>query len=161
LPLSAPARAEDFGRWETSTSVCTWQRAPSALRHDCQGLRLEQNLRGLLSVRFLADGVRKAHGLEHLVFAGALESDEGAMRCSSDGRCRPQWPARLTVATVANASFDQRGLVMGLPRTHLARGHCQLEHDRVRCQAQGRNGEIWSAEAGLSGGPLKPAGRQP
>ena len=112
-------------------------------------------------MRFLADGQREAIGLEHLVFAGALVSGEGEMRCSSDGRCRPQWPARLTVATVADASFDQRGLVMGLPRTHLARGHCQLERTRVRCQARGRNGEMWSAEASLSGGPEKAGGRTP
>ncbi|MCP9887949.1 hypothetical protein KBY96_08415 [Cyanobium sp. ATX 6A2] len=160
LLSAAPVRAVDFGRWQTSTSRCSWQRGPSSPRHDCQGLRLEQNLEGFLNVRFLADGQGDPIALEQLVFAGALESDHGAMRCDSDGRCRPQWPARLAVATVADASFNQRGLVMGLPRTHLARGHCQLERTRVHCQARGQGGETWIAEAELSGQPAHngPAG---
>ncbi|MEX1323222.1 MAG: hypothetical protein AB1Z21_03395 [Synechococcaceae cyanobacterium] len=157
-PINAPARAVDFGRWETTTSHCTWQRSPSRLRHNCRGLRLEQNLHGLLSVRFLADGQGKLIALEHLVFAGALESGQGGMRCDNGGRCLPQWPARLAVATVADASFDQRGLVMGLPRTHLARGDCQLERTRVRCQAKGHNGETWIAEAILTGPAPESAG---
>jgi hypothetical protein len=83
------------------------------------------------------------------VFAGALESNQLAMRCGSDGRCSPQWPARLTVAAVAAARFDQRGLAMGLPRTHLARGHCALERRRVVCEARGQGGATWMAEAEL------------
>jgi hypothetical protein len=149
LRLTAPAGAVDFGRWQTSTSQCSWQRAPSRLRHSCRGLRLEQNLEGFLNVRFLADGQGESIALEQLVFAGALESDQVAMRCGSDGRCTPQWPARLAVATVAAASFDQRGLAMGLPRTHLARGHCTLERQRVVCQARGQGGATWIAEAEL------------
>jgi hypothetical protein len=147
--LTAPGAARDFGRWQTLTSQCSWQRAPSRLRQPCRGLRLEQNLEGFLNVRFLADGQGESIALEQLVFAGALESNQGAMRCSGDGSCTPQWPARLVVATVADASFDPRGLVMGLPRTHLASGHCALERRRVVCEARGQRGAIWTAEAEL------------
>ncbi len=121
---------------------------------------MEQNLQGLLSVRFLATGQLDPIAQEHLVFAGVLESEQTAMRCGDDGRCNPHWPARLAVATVAAARFDLRGLVMGLPRTHLARGHCQLERTQVSCQARGPEGTLWSAEASLSAAPAV-AGSQP
>lgn len=146
---TAPGEVRDFGRWQTRTSQCSWQRAPSRLRQPCRGLRLEQNLEGFLSVRFLADGQGESVALEQLVFAGSLESNRGAMRCSDDGRCSPRWPARLVVATVADASFDSRGLAMGLPRSHLASGHCMLERRRVVCEARGQRGAIWAAEAEL------------
>lgn len=146
---SGASRAADFGRWQTSPSRCEWQRGPSRLWFDCQGLRLEQNLEGQLSVRFLAVGLREPIALEHLVFAGTLEQGQVAMRCDREGSCQPLWPARLTVATVATASFDQRGLALGVPRTRLARGHCQLERGLVRCQAWSRVGERWIAEASL------------
>lgn len=149
LLAGGASQAADFGRWQASPSRCQWQRDPSRLWFDCQGLRLEQNLEGMLSVRFLADGQREPIALEHLVFAGALAPGEVAMQCDREGSCQPRWPARLTVASVAAASFDQRGLALGVPRTRLARGHCQLERDLVRCQAWGRGGERWIAEASL------------
>ncbi|MEO1004048.1 MAG: hypothetical protein AAFX65_13190 [Cyanobacteria bacterium J06638_7] len=100
-------------------------------------------------MRFLADGQSDSIAQEQLLFAGALESPGAAMDCSSDGRCTPRWPAWLTVASVADTRFDQRGLVMGLPRSHLARGHCQLERTRVQCRAEAPGGDLWIAEASL------------
>jgi hypothetical protein len=151
--VSGFSRAADFGRWATSTSRCEWQRGRSTLRHECHGLRFEQHRAGQLNVRFLADGLGAPAALEQLVFSGVLEPGQEGMRCGGDGRCQPSWPTRMTVATVADARFDGRGLAIGLPRTQLARGQCQLERTGVRCQARGRGGETWMAEAGLTGQP--------
>lgn len=149
LLSAAWARPADFGRWQVSPGSCQWQRGHSRLWFGCQGLRLEQNLEGQLSVRFLAGGRVDPIALEQLVFAGTLEPGQVAMHCNPEGRCQPHWPARLTVASVAVASFDRRGLAMGLPHTRLARGHCQLERGLVHCQALGVSGERWVAEAML------------
>lgn len=147
LVRAGPSPATDFGRWQSTASRCQWQRGPSTLWHDCQGLRLEQNREGMLSVRFLAGGQREPIALEHLVFAGALDPGQEGLRCGGDGNCSPSWPTRLAVATMAAASFDQRGLPLALPRARLARGHCQLERTLVRCQARGSDGHRWTAEA--------------
>ena len=112
-------------------------------------MRLEQNLEGLLSVRFLADGADSGLGAEQLLFAGVLEPGQRPMLCSPDGRCTPQWPTRVKVASVALARFDGRGLATAVPQTLLARGHCELMRRQVRCQAESDAGGLWSAEARL------------
>jgi hypothetical protein len=144
-----PASAEGYGRWQTEPQSCQLQRAPSRLGLPCGELRLEQNLEGLLSVRFIALGKGDLISSEHLLFAGVLEARQPPMRCRRDGRCEPQWPTSLVVATVADARFDARGLAQGLPRTHLARGRCQLERRHVRCEAVSQTGERWQGEAEL------------
>lgn len=142
-------RAEGYGRWQMQTRSCQLRRPPSRLPLSCSDLRLEQNLEGLLSVRFIAAGQGNLTAREYLLFAGVLEPDQPAMRCSQDGRCEPQWPTSLVVASVADARFDDRGLVQGLPRTHLVRGRCALSRSEVRCEATTRSGEQWAAEAEL------------
>jgi hypothetical protein len=141
--------AGGFGRWHTSTSQCSLRRGPSILVLPCQELRLEQNLEGLLSVRFISSGDGDLTSREHLLFAGLLEEGQRPMRCGEDGRCSPQWPTSLVVAGVADASFDGRGLVMGLPRTQLAQGRCELNRRSVRCEAHNAEGSSWQAEAEL------------
>lgn len=145
--LHGPAgvRAEGFGRWVSSTRQCDLQ--INRREQNCQAVRLDQNLAGLLTVRFLveADGARGA--AEELLFVGQLKEGQPAMRCSADGRCDPQWPTRLMVSTVADSRYDARGLIVGLPQTHLVRGSCMLERQRVRCDASSRTGDSWIAEA--------------
>ncbi len=139
------ARAEGFGRWASPTRQCDLQ--INRREQNCQALRLDQNLAGLLTVRFLveADGSRTM--AEELLFVGQLQAGQPAMRCSVDGQCEPQWPTRLLVSTVADSRYDDRGLIMGLPQTHLVQGSCVLERDRVLCDASSREGGSWIAEA--------------
>lgn len=147
---SQPASgAGGFGRWQTRTSQCSFQRSPSIEARSCQVVRLEQNLEGLLSVRFLAYGSDPQGGAEQVLFAGVLEPGQPAMQCQADGRCMPRWPTSLEVGIVAAARFDERGLVTAVPQTLLARGRCDLTRARVRCQAGNGTGERWSAEAKL------------
>ncbi len=143
------ARAEGYGRWQMETQSCQLRRPPSRLVVACSELRLEQNLEGLLSVRFIGAGQGDLIAREHLLFAGVLEPDQPAMRCRQDGRCEPQWPTSLVVASVGDVRFNDRGLALGLPRTHLARGRCSLTRRSVRCEAASRSGEQWLAEAEL------------
>lgn len=146
--LPGRASGEGFGRWQTSTSRCSLQRGNTEAR-PCQELRLEQNLSGLLSVRFLSDGSTGLLAEEQLLFAGLLEQNQPAMVCDRQGKCKPQWPTGLAVATVGDSRFNERGLAIGIPQAYLARGRCTLEQRRIQCQAQGRDGQHWSAEAEL------------
>ena len=142
--------AAGFGRWQSRAQQCSFQRGPAGIQaRRCQVVRLEQNLEGLLSVHFLADGSGTQVLAEQLVFAGVLGQGQRPMHCSSDGRCRPRWPTRLAVATVAATSFDGRGLATTMPHTLLARGECDVQRTVVRCQARNNTGEVWSAQAQL------------
>lgn len=148
LLLQAAGRSEGFGRWQTSTSRCSLQRGSDESR-PCQELRLEQNLSGLLSVRFLSDGSTGLLAQEQLLFAGVLEPERPAMVCNRQGQCEPQWPSGVAVATVGDSRFDERGLAIGIPQAYLARGQCTLEQRRISCQARGRDGQHWNATAEL------------
>jgi hypothetical protein len=146
--------AGGFGRWQSRVQQCSFENSSAGGRPDhqakrCHLVRLEQNLEGLLSVRFLADGSGPQELAEHLLFAGVLEQGQRPMHCHPDGRCLPRWPTRLVVATVAATSFDGRGLATTVPRTLLARGSCELRRAEVRCQASNDAGEVWSAKARL------------
>lgn len=148
-------RAGGFGRWQSRANPCSFTNSlarPIPPGHEprrCQLVRLEQNLEGLLSVRFMADGSDLQLGAEQLLFAGVLENGQQPMRCRPDGRCTPHWPTRVAVATVAVARFDERGLATTVPQTLLARGHCELMRAEVRCQAKNDEGERWSGQARL------------
>lgn len=142
-----PAHAEGFGRWETRLASCQLQHrltaaSQPAIDQDCLRLRLEQNMEGLLSVRFMAPG-------RELTFVGSLGKDQRSMHCNGDGGCTPALPLKLSVATVAEAAFDRSGLARGIPRAQLARGECQILPLRINCQAIGEEGESWSATAPL------------
>ncbi len=138
-------RAEGFGRWTSATRHCDLQ--INRREQNCQAVRLDQNLAGLLTVRFQVEAVGSQARAEELLFVGQLKEGHPAMRCSANGQCEPQWPTRLLVSTVADSRYDDRGLIMGLPQTHLVQGSCVLERDRVRCDASSREGGSWIAEA--------------
>jgi hypothetical protein len=156
LGVLAPASAEGYGRWQTETNACSLRaEAQAALEsaarpHTCQAIRLEQNLAGLLTVRFLSMGVAGDGAAEQLIFVGQLDTGQEPMRCSREGRCNPHWPTSLTVTTVAASRYNPRGLLISLPRTHLARGSCRLEKRLLRCEASSTTGgATWAAEARL------------
>jgi hypothetical protein len=149
LSGQAASVAGGFGRWQAPTNQCSFQRGPSIEARRCQVVRLEQNLEGLLSVRFLAHGSSPQGGAEQVLFAGVLEPGQPSMQCHADGRCDPRWPTSVEVGIVAAARYDERGLVTAVPQTLLARGRCDLNRARVRCQAGNGAGESWSAEATL------------
>ncbi len=150
-PLNGPqwVNAEAFGRWDAPLSQC---RMSSLGRPEqpCRRLRLEQNLEGLLSIRFVGDGQGGLLASEELTFAGVLGEGHQPMHCRSDGRCRePLQPVQLMVGSVAWASFNSRGLVEGLPQARLARGQCRLALRMIRCEARedsASGGAIWTAE---------------
>jgi len=149
LVLPPGARSESFGRWEQTLNNCQIrhqvvdQPRPEVSR-DCLKLRLEQNIEGLLSARFVAAG-------EVVVFAGALAKGQLPMRCDSEGACKPQWPTQFDVQTVANGPLAASGLPAGLPKARLALGHCVIDRKRIACDALAADGEQWRAESQLWG----------
>ncbi len=146
-----------MGRWQhglrrcritISSAPATAEAPASGTSHGCSTLRLDQLLEGLLSVRLVTAAAAGRQSSQQLVFAGVLAGGSAPMRCG-DGRCRPRWPLRLQVSAVAQSGYDPRGLALGLPASHLARGECQLERRRLRCSATGSGGLTWSASADL------------
>jgi hypothetical protein len=142
---SAPAQGQGYGRWESQAHHCDLRINQEA--RGCHAVRLEQNQAGVLSVRFLADGQGPAVASEDLLFVGQIKDGQPAMACSDDGRCNPVLPTALTVSTVAGSRYDERGLILELPRTHLARGTCTLQEARLQCEARNPAGASWAAEA--------------
>ena len=145
--LAPKAGSESFGRWEQTLNSCQIQHQPANIRskqpsQGCLKLRLEQNIEGLLSARFMAAG-------EVVVFAGALAKGQMPMRCNKDGACKPQWPTQLEVSTVASGRLEPSGLPAGLPLARLARGNCVIQEDRIDCHALAADGEQWRAQSQL------------
>ncbi|SBO43518.1 hypothetical protein [Cyanobium sp. NIES-981] len=143
----APALGKGYGRWERQTHDCDLR--INQQDYGCHGVRLEQNLAGMLSVRFLAEGRDPKVAAEDLLFVGELQDGQPAMACSDDGHCAPRQPTALTVSTVAGSRYDRRGLILELPRTHLARGTCTLQQGKLHCEARNPSGGRWMAEARL------------
>lgn len=147
---AASLASEDFGRWERSTGSCRVGRlrpaGPGERALSCRTLRLDQQLPGLLSVRFVVPIEGSRFASHQLVFAGVLLRSSAAMRCAQ-GRCEPRWPMRLQVSAVATAGFDGRGVATGLPQAQLARGNCRLDERSASCEARSRDGETWQGDA--------------
>jgi hypothetical protein len=140
---------EDFGRWEHGLSRCRilGLGREEARPRPCRTLRLDQQLSGLMSVRF--SGVSRegaGGGGSELRYVGILMKGSLPMRCR-EGRCEPQWPLRLAVTALAESGFDGSGLASGLPQTHLAKGDCLLAKGSVVCRAASADGPPWQAEA--------------
>ncbi|MEB3264175.1 MAG: hypothetical protein VKJ66_07375 [Synechococcus sp.] len=121
------------------------QRAGIRPNRSCQSLQIDQLMEGLLSVRIIGRGRGSRFSSEQLVFVGLLEPGSATLQCAA-GRCRPGWPLRLTVSSVASRSFDTQGLVTGLPSSRLARGRCDLERNHFLCEASDSEGNGWRVE---------------
>ena len=141
---------EDFGRWEGSLRQCrlvsTSSQTPPQPPASCRLLRLDQQMEGLLTVRFLQPGGTGAFLDRQLVFAGVLAPGSKGMQCQAS-RCEPRWPLRLQVSAVGQAGFGEATAAMGLTKAQLASGHCQLDARALRCEAVGPEGRKWQAEA--------------
>ena len=147
MALAPRAGSESIGRWEQTLNSCQILHQPADLSskqpsQGCLKLRLEQNIEGLLSARFVA-------AAEVVVFAGALAKGQLPMRCNQDGACKPQWPTQLEVSTVASGKLDPSGLPAGLPLARLARGNCVIQRNRIDCHALAADGERWTVQSQL------------
>jgi hypothetical protein len=150
LPARGSAGLEDFGRWATQLQQCRVAQSSAANQPGtawpCQLLRLDQQMQGLLTVRFVALATASQPASRELVVAGMLETGSRPMRCRQ-GRCDPRWPMQLRVSAVAPGGVDSRGLAVGVPQARVARGQCLLEKRRARCQAGEPGGQRWEASA--------------
>jgi hypothetical protein len=154
LAASGPAMElpDDFGRWEQQLQSCQLDQsggdgeASGIGPQRCQTLRLNQQVEGLISVRFIGGSEGQRYSSRQMLFAGILAAGSRAMECQQ-GRCSPTWPIELDVNAVASMGFDDRGLALGVPRAQLARGRCRISPEQVSCSARGTRREQWSAEA--------------
>lgn len=153
-PPSRTDGGDDFGRWEHRPARCEVRqsRGPtgegSVHRHPCSSLRMDQQSRGILVIRFVSDGSGSSSGSRAISFVGLLTAGSRPLRCHG-GRCEPAGTLDLRLSAVAQSGFDGRGLATGLPSSHLATGSCSVRADRIHCQAVGWSGQRWGAEAGL------------
>jgi len=147
---SAPDREgsrplEDFGRWERNTLRCEIQRqeqpGSAVERLPCRSVRLDQQLAGLLSIRFLPSTRGRSAAAAQLLFAGVLLPGSQPMRCQ-DSRCKPRWPIRVQLSALATSSAR----LLGLPQARVVQGSCVLGLFEVRCMARDHEGRFWQAQ---------------
>lgn len=149
---------EPYGRWERNLRRCRLERRGGSaktssgadrnateLQRSCRTVRLDQQERGLLSVRFLAAAPAPAGVGLQLAFAGMMDAGGRPMRCHQL-RCTPHWPIRLQVSAVSLTGLIEASDPSPLQQGRLARGGCDLNAQRLRCSARGSNGEEWIAE---------------
>ena len=158
LPSASPARAAEaavpnrgpagrdggFGSWQSGTRSCSRNLAGAA-QSTCQLVQLDQQVEGLLTVRFIAPGAQK-DSVNQLVVVGLLQPQSQPLLCQQ-GHCQPAGPLSTVVSTVSERSFDGRGLAQGLPKVWLASGSCRFEGRSVRCEAAAADGQRWQANA--------------
>ena len=139
-----PPPEDDFGRWEQRLLHCRIQLQEPGRQetHSCASLRLDQQLAGLLSLRFLQDQRGAGTAAARLVLAGVLQPESRPMRCR-DGACSPQLPLRLQVSAIARSGLN----ALELPQARVARGSCRLEGRRALCEASDSEGSRWRIEA--------------
>ena len=133
-----------YGHWQSGTRSCKRNLA-SAPQGPCQLVQLDQQVEGLLTVRFIAPGAQK-DSLNQLIVVGLLQPNSQPLLCQQ-GRCQPAGPLTTAVSTVSERSFDGRGLAQGLPKAWLANGNCRFDPGSVRCEATAPGGERWQADA--------------
>jgi hypothetical protein len=174
LPLQAQQTVDDFGRWESEARRCqlgvapggaVWPEAVATLGSGrtpgpgltsgrvttmgCETVRLDQQLPGLLSVRFFSRGQGPGPSKRLLMFAGILERDSPPMACRS-GRCGWASPMRTRVSALAELGLDELGQgATSLPTTRLVQGSCSIQPKRIRCQARMEGEGSWWAQVDL------------
>ena len=136
---------DDFGRWERRAQSCEMQLADpqgrTPLLLACRSVRIDQQLAGLLSIRFLPAAPDDGAGAQQLLFAGVLLPGSQPMRCQ-DSRCEPSWPVRVQVSALATSNARS----LGLPLARVVQGSCSLEKSQVLCQARDLEGRRWQAK---------------
>jgi hypothetical protein len=104
-------------------------------------VRLDQQLAGLLSIRFLPAARGRSTPAQQLLFAGVLLPGSQPMHCK-DSRCEPSWPIRVQLSALATSNVR----TLGLPQARVIQGSCSLENSRVLCTARDREGRLWQAK---------------
>ncbi|MFM7313570.1 MAG: hypothetical protein ACKO0M_10455 [Cyanobium sp.] len=133
---------EEFGRWERRSERCVL-RLPGttpARPLACHGLRLDQQLPGLLSIRFLPAVANDTAAARQLVFAGVLLPGSRPMRCR-DGDCTPELPLALQVSAIATSLAGG----LELPQARVVQGTCRLQQREATCEVVDREGNRWQA----------------
>ena len=141
---------EAVGRWERPLRRCRLVRRqpPGAAAAGCRGVRLDQQLPGLLSLRLLGAELRRAGPPGQLVFAGALEPGSRPLVCRQL-RCRPEGPLLLQVSAMARSAIPLGPGGSALLQAQRAEGRCSLQGQKLACRVRGDNGEDWEVEAEL------------
>jgi len=103
-------------------------------------VRLDQQLAGLLSIRFLPATQDRSTPTPLLLFAGVLQPGSQPMRCR-DSRCQPSWPIRVQLSALASINAN----TPGLPQARVVHGSCNLERERLLCTARNLEGSRWQA----------------
>ena len=167
LPLRAQGAVDDFGRWEKEVRRCQLGMGPGGAvlpervvpsgrglsparvaSLGCETVRLDQQLPGLLSVRFFSRGQGPGPSKRLLMFAGILERGSPSMACRA-GSCGWSSPMRLRVSALAELGLSELGGTTSLPTTRLVQGNCQIQPQRIRCQAQMEGEGSWWAQVEL------------
>lgn len=154
---------EGVGRWERPLRRCRLERrapgptpaglaagkAPSGPeRRGCRGLRLDQQLPGLLSLRLEGADLQRGGAPGQLVFAGMLEPGSRPLGCRQL-RCRPEGPIELQVSALARSAVPQDSAGTALLQAQRAHGRCSLKRGHLNCQVRGDDGEEWRVDADL------------
>ncbi|MCS5692385.1 hypothetical protein NZK33_10355 [Cyanobium sp. FGCU-6] len=157
----AQGEVDGFGRWEQGLRRCRIERFPPGgaavsgappganAAQNCQRLRLDQQLEGLLVVRWVSGAAGGRFASRQLVFAGLLDQASPPLRCNPEGACRPVGAMAVWVSLVAESGFDPRGLALGLPSSRRVQGLCRLEARHFHCEASATDGIRWRAEGSL------------
>lgn len=116
------------------------------LEQPCRSVRLDQQLAGLLTIRFLPSLRGASQPATQLTYTGVLAPRSQPMGCRA-GRCDLQGDLELRVSAVAISALDRMGLPIGLPQAFLARGYCSVAERRVNCQARVSAQRSWAARA--------------
>jgi len=144
-PPDWPALEEDFGRWERRSRQCDIQlplegpQGPELM--SCRSVRLDQQVAGLLSIRFLPVLRGRSAPAQQLLLAGVLMPGSQPMRCL-DRRCQPQWPMRVQLSALATSNVR----TLSLPQARVVQGSCSLEPTVVLCTARDHEGRRWQAK---------------
>lgn len=141
-------RIEPFGRWQPKLSSCQSRVGPEAVHADsCLAVLVDQRSSGVIRVSWL-DGGSTQRLSRVLTFVGTMAPGGEPMACQQ-ATCRLLKSFVLTLSSVSQSAFDRRGVAGGLPSAWSATGQCQVERERIRCEAKASSGEVWTALAQL------------
>lgn len=148
LPSTSPrGRLEPFGRWQPKLSRCERHlpTAAAAVAEPCLAVLVDQRGAGVFRVSWL-DASSSQGVAQVLTFVGTLAPGAQPMACRQ-ARCQLVQPFALVLSSVSQSAFDRRGLASALPSAWPATGQCQLERERIQCEARALSGEVWTAAA--------------
>jgi len=147
-PSAQPAAmpGEAFGRWQPRVVHCQRSWAGLAVA-ECGTVFVDQRSAGVMRVSWPGRGGPGQTGV--LTFVGTLAGSSEPMACAQ-AICSLRTSIELTISSVSQSLFDNRGIASTLPHAWPVTGRCQLNSTRIRCEAVAPSGESWTASAGLN-----------